>query len=271
MTTTRASSRSSTSSAPSSNKAASNCTTNRKWTSTPAAVIGAEALIRWPHPTEGLVPPDEFIPIAERTGLIGPLTDFVLDTALAQCRHWHQVGWDLSIAVNLSARSLLDPELVDRINHALRRSGVPPSKLVLEITETSVMAEPDRALHVLDQLAALGITLAIDDFGTGYSSLTYLKRLPVSEVKIDKSFVLNMHDDENDAVIVRSTVDLARNLGLRTIAEGVETTAAWNTLRTIGCDIAQGYLISRPLPAERFDAWLETQQPTKAHALAQPN
>jgi diguanylate cyclase (GGDEF)-like protein len=221
-------------------------------------VIGVEALVRWPHPVEGLIPPDEFIPIAERTGLIGPMTDFVLRSALAQCRRWEETGQHLSVAVNLSARSLLDADLVDDIARALRQSGVDPSMLVLEITETNVMSDAEYALRVLNRLSAMGVKLAIDDFGTGYSSLAYLKRLPVDEVKIDKSFVLNMQHDDNDAVIVRSIIDLARNLGLRVVAEGVETTGAWDALRDMGCDIAQGYVISRPLPTDQLDAWLET-------------
>ncbi|MDT4937313.1 MAG: hypothetical protein QOG80_984, partial [Pseudonocardiales bacterium] len=225
-------------------------------------VLGVEALVRWPHPVEGMIPPDEFVPIAERTGLIGPMTDFVLRTALTDCRHWHDAGHHLSVAVNLSARSLLDADLVDDIARALTVSSVDPSKLTLEITETSVMSDAEYAMRVLNRLSAMGLTLAIDDFGTGYSSLSYLKRLPVNEVKIDKSFVLNMQEDENDAVIVRSIIDLARNLGLRVVAEGVETTDAWDALRGMGCDIAQGYYISRPLPAEQFGAWLETVTPT---------
>ncbi len=229
---------------------------------TTGRVIGVEALVRWPHPVEGLVPPDEFVPIAERTGLIGPMTDFVLRTALAQCRLWGEGGQHLSVAVNLSARSLLDADLVDDIARALTVSGVEASKLVLEITETSVMSDAEYAMHVLNRLSAMGVTLAMDDFGTGYSSLSYLKRLPVDEVKIDKSFVLNMQQDENDAVIVRSIIDLAGNLGLRVVAEGVETMSTWEALRDMGCDIAQGYVISRPLPAAQLGAWLETVTPT---------
>lgn len=231
-----------------------------------SAVIGVEALVRWPHPVEGLVPPDEFVPMAERTGLIGPMTDFVLRTALAQCRRWAESGHDLSVAVNLSARSLLDADLVDDIARALAGSGVHARQLVLEITETSVMSDAEYAMRVLQRLSSMGVTLAIDDFGTGYSSLAYLKRLPVNEVKIDKSFVLNMEHDDNDAVIVRSIIDLARNLGLRVVAEGVETTTSWDALRDMGCDIAQGYVISRPLPTEQFEAWLTTVTPRTLEA-----
>jgi EAL domain-containing protein (putative c-di-GMP-specific phosphodiesterase class I) len=230
-------------------------------------VIGVEALVRWPHPGAGLVPPDEFVPLAERIGLIGPLTDFVLRTALTQCRRWEQAGHDLSVAVNLSARSLIDPNLVDDIARALDRADVDVSRLVLEITETSVMSDAEYALGVLNRLSDMGLTLAIDDFGTGYSSLSYLKRLPVSEVKIDKSFVLNMQHDDNDAVIVRSIVDLARNLGLLVVAEGVETTEIWDALRAMNCDIAQGYVISRPLPAAALTSWLDTVAPKTAAVL----
>ncbi|HVM64568.1 MAG TPA: bifunctional diguanylate cyclase/phosphodiesterase [Acidimicrobiales bacterium] len=219
------------------------------------AVVGVEALVRWTHGSE-LVPPDEFIPFAERSGLIGPLTDFVLREALAQCHAWRASGHDLSVAVNLSARSLLDVDLADDIARALEEAQVEPAHLVLEITETSLMSDARHAMSVLNRLSDMGLTLAIDDFGTGYSSLSYLKRLPVDEVKIDKSFVLNIHGDDNDAVIVRSIVDLARNLGLRVVAEGVETMATWDALRAVGCDLAQGYVLSRPLPAERLTAWL---------------
>ncbi len=229
-------------------------------------VIGVEALVRWPHATEGLIPPDEFVPIAERTGLIGPMTEFVLRAALEQCKQWEQSGHRLSVAVNLSARSLLDSDLVGDIARALAATGVHPSKLVLEITETSVMSDAEYAMRVLNRLSSMGVGLAIDDFGTGYSSLSYLKRLPVDEVKIDKSFVLNMHDDENDAVIVRSIIDLGRNLGLRVVAEGVESASAWSALREMGCDIAQGYFVSQPLPADQLTAWLESVQPALVSA-----
>jgi EAL domain-containing protein (putative c-di-GMP-specific phosphodiesterase class I) len=194
------------------------------------------------------------------------MTDFVLRTALAQCRRWEDAGHPLSVAVNLSARSLLDADLVEDIARVLSVSGVDPSRLVLEITETSVMSDAEYAMRVLNRLSAMGLTLAMDDFGTGYSSLSYLKRLPVDEVKIDKSFVLNMQEDENDAVIVRSIIDLAGNLGLRVVAEGIETESAWDALAAMGCDIAQGYFISRPLPVDSFDAWLETVTLTPAGA-----
>ena len=223
---------------------------------TDGSVVGAEALVRWKHTTHGWIPPDEFIPLAEHTSLIRPLTLFVLETALAQAASWRHSGQMLSVSVNLSARSLLDLSLPHDIARLLLESGVPASGLTLEITESSIMSDPGRTEAVLDRLHLLGIGLSIDDFGTGYSSLSYLKRLPVDQVKIDKSFVINMASDENDAAIVRSTVDLGHNLGLRVVAEGVEEQEAWDKLLAVGCDLAQGYLLSRPLPATAFVEWL---------------
>jgi diguanylate cyclase (GGDEF)-like protein len=221
-------------------------------------IHGAEALVRWNHPVRGLVRPDEFIPLAQKTGVIVPLTSFVLSEALRQCRKWQLEGLDLCVGVNLSARSLLDVHLPDTVADLLRRWEVPPSLLELEITESTILADPIRAMHVLSRLGEMGVRLAIDDFGTGYSSLSYLKRLPVDEIKIDKSFILGMGDDDNDAVIVRSTIDLGRNLGLKVVAEGVETPAAWRRLLHLGCDVAQGDYLSRPVPAEELTAWLHT-------------
>jgi diguanylate cyclase (GGDEF)-like protein len=223
-------------------------------------VHGAEALVRWSHPVRGLIPPDEFIPLAQKTGVIVPLTFFVLNEALRQCRTWQLEGIDLCVGVNLSARNLLDVHLPDTVGELLGRWEVPPSLLELEITESTILADPIRAMHVLSRLSGMGVRLAIDDFGTGYSSLSYLKRLPVDELKIDKSFVQGMEDDENDAVIVRSTIDLGRNLGLRVVAEGVETVTAWRQLLSLGCDIAQGYYLSRPVPAGELAAWLRARR-----------
>jgi diguanylate cyclase (GGDEF)-like protein len=219
-------------------------------------VNGVEALVRWSHPERGLVRPDEFIPFAQKTGVIVPLTFFVLNEALRQCRTWQLEGVDLCVGVNLSARNLLDVNLPDTVGELLGRWEVPPSLLELEITESTILADPIRAMHVLSRLSGMGVRLAIDDFGTGYSSLAYLKRLPVDELKIDKSFVQGMDDDENDAVIVRSTIDLGRNLGLRVVAEGVETAEAWAQLVALGCDVAQGYYLSRPVPAAELASWL---------------
>ena len=220
-------------------------------------VSGVEALLRWQHPLRGLVEPDQFIPLAEHTGLIEPLTQYVLEAALSQCREWIEADLDLSVAVNLSVRNLLDPQLPEKVAELLRKWGVPPSRLKLEITESIIMADPKRATATLDRLSAMGVELSIDDFGTGYSSLSHLKRLPVNEIKIDKSFVMNMDADENDSVIVRSTIDLGRNLGLKVVAEGVETEEVWAALGRMGCDQAQGYFRSRPQPAADLTRWLE--------------
>jgi EAL domain-containing protein (putative c-di-GMP-specific phosphodiesterase class I) len=220
-------------------------------------VRGAEALVRWRHPDRGLLGPDEFIPLAQHTGLIRPLTLFVIDAALEQCSRWSRDGFELRVAVNLAMRNLLDLSFPDDVAALLARWGVPPERLELEITESTIMGDPFRARQVLQRLDSMGVRLSIDDFGTGYSSLGYLKRLPVSEIKIDKSFVLNMTNDENDAVIVRSTIDLGRNLGLEVVAEGVENAEAWRNLELYGCDIAQGYYLSRPVPADELTAWLK--------------
>ena len=208
-------------------------------------VHAVEALLRWEHPVRGLVAPDDFIPAAQQTGLIKPLTRYVIDEALRQCRSWQDEGLRLAIAVNLSARNLLDADLPELVAALLERWNVEPCLLELEITESAMLADPTRTKLILERLSAMGIRLSIDDFGTGYSSLAYLKRLPVSEVKVDRSFVLNMETDEDDATIVRSTIDLARNLGLDVVAEGVETKAVWDRLRTLGCTAAQGYYLSR--------------------------
>ena len=220
-------------------------------------VSGLEALVRWNHPSRGLLAPDQFIPLAEDAGLIAPLTRWVLKTALAQLVTLQNEGYDLTMAVNLSARNLHDMELPASIFALLAESGVAPPDLILEITETAVMTNPSDGLTILTQLDSMGVTLAIDDFGTGYSSLAYLKRLPVDELKIDRSFVTDMEENDNDAVIVRSTIDLAHNLGLRVTAEGVETQGAWDLLEILGCDNSQGYFMGKPMPAEKLEAWLQ--------------
>jgi EAL domain-containing protein (putative c-di-GMP-specific phosphodiesterase class I) len=224
-----------------------------------ARVTGFEALLRWTHPTYGPIPPDEFVPIAEQSGLIAPLTRWVLSEALSHLARWRASGLDVTVAVNLSARSLLDINLVEDVRRCLRNAGVPGRALVLELTETSVMADPNRSGEVLGELTALGCHVAIDDFGTGYSSLSRLKQLPVDEVKIDKSFVLHMATDADDATIVRSIIDLARNLGLTAVAEGVEDAESWRTLDALGCGQIQGYYFSRPLPPAELDVWLGQQ------------
>jgi diguanylate cyclase (GGDEF)-like protein len=227
-------------------------------------ISGVEALVRWSHPTRGLIPPDEFIPLAQKTGVIVPLTFFVLNEAVRQSRTWQLEGLDLCVGVNLSARNLLDVHLPDTVGELLARWEVPPSLLELEITESTILADPIRAMHVLSRLSGMGVRLAIDDFGTGYSSLSYLKRLPVDALKIDKSFIQGMEADENDAVIVKSTIDLGRNLGLRVVAEGVETKEAWRQLLVLGCDVAQGYYLSRPVPAAELAAWVRASREGRA-------
>jgi diguanylate cyclase len=224
------------------------------------AMLGVEALVRWQHPEHGLLAPGEFIPLAERTGLIGPLTHYVLDAALRQCRAWRQTGHELSVAVNVSARSLLDLAFPDQVDGLLVRWDVPANLLVVEITESTIMADPAHALEILGRLDAMGVQVSIDDFGTGYSSLAHLKNLPVHELKIDRSFVSQMGSSSRDAVIVRSTIDLGRNLGLRVVAEGVEDEATWRTLDALGCDAIQGYHISRPVPPDDLIRWIQQQQ-----------
>ena len=213
-------------------------------------VAAFEALVRWHHPVHGQIPPDEFIPIAESTALIQPLGQFVLESALDQARRWHQDGLSLGLAVNLSVRNLMDPALVDRVAALIARAGVAPASLTLEITESGVMTDPESAIAMLWGLRRIGVRLSVDDFGTGYSSLAYLKRLPVDEVKLDKSFVLNMTGDPDDAAIVRSTIELAHNLGLQLVAEGVEDQETLQLLASLGCDLAQGFHLARPMPAE---------------------
>ena len=219
-----------------------------------------EALVRWNHPEHGMLPPAEFIPLAEPTGLMGPLTRHVLDLAIKQARLWRERRLDITIAVNVSARNLHYPELRDDVAALLAKWAVPASSLELELTESMLMADPRRATEVLQSLNALGIATILDDFGTGYSSLAYLKRLPVSQLKIDGSFVANMATDEEDAAIVASTIDLARSLGLTVVAEGVESETVWQQLLDFGCDFVQGYFLSRPLSADQMTRWLEQRE-----------
>lgn len=219
-------------------------------------VVSAEVLLRWQHPQLGLLPPDKFIPLAERTGSIKALTLWMFKEALQQCASWHQQGIDISVAVNLSACSLPDPQIFEQIAEMLTACQVSPAWMELEITESAIMTEPARAIELLTRLDAMGMRLTIDDFGTGYSSLTYLKKLPVDAIKIDKSFVMSMMNDSNDAVIVRSTIELAHNLGMKVTAEGVELQETWDLLVEYGCDMAQGYFISSALTAGAFSRWL---------------
>ena len=229
-------------------------------------IHSVEALVRWKHPVYGNVPPDDFVPLAERTGLIHPFTDLVVRRGVQQLRAWHELGLDLGIALNLSTRNLLDPNLPQHISQILAKSDVDPTRVTFEVTETSMMAEPDRALRVLHGLAELGVRLSVDDFGTGHSSLAYLQRLPVHEVKVDKSFVAPLTTDRDARAIVESIIHLAHNLGLSVVAEGIEDEATWNALRDLGCDDAQGYYLSRPIPAPDLVEWLTnaTAIPTRA-------
>lgn len=223
-------------------------------------IIGVEALLRWKHPQRGMIPPDEMIPIAEQTGLIKPLTMWVLNTAMHQCETWRQQGFHLKVAVNLSVWNLQDPTLVDALKAIFATWNIPPSCLELEITESAMMADPDHALEVLSELNNMGIHLAVDDFGTGFSSLAYLKKLPVHSLKIDKSFVIGMAREENDITIVRSTIELAHNLGLSVVAEGVENQEVLDLLARHGCDVAQGYYLGRPMPLNDVTRYLEAHR-----------
>jgi EAL domain-containing protein (putative c-di-GMP-specific phosphodiesterase class I) len=224
--------------------------------------------VRWQHPQRGLVPPAQFIPFAEQTGFIRTLTQWVFEEAARQWQALAAQGIDVELSVNLSTRDLLDPELAHKFEALLARHGVPPRAFCLEITESAIMDEPQRSLATLDRLGAMGLKLSIDDFGTGYSSLAYLKRLPVAELKIDQSFVRNMQLDASDAMIVRSTIDLAHNLGLVVVAEGVETAEVWDLLRVVRCDLAQGYHLGAPMPVAEFQAWAARRCATVAHADA---
>jgi len=224
-----------------------------------------EALVRWQHPELGLLPPAAFLQIAEHTSLIKPLTQRVLDIALRQLAQWRTIGIDVAVAVNVSTRVLVNHEFTGQVQAALDNAGVPPDRLKLEVTETALMADSVLARSVLQELDQLGIEISIDDFGTGYSSLAYLAALPVSEVKIDRSFVSRMTADARDAVIVRSTIDLGHHLSLRVVAEGVEEQATLNQLRALGCDLVQGYAISRPLSGENATRLLV--QPRRRPAL----
>jgi len=219
-------------------------------------VTSVEALARWPHPVEGMIAPADFIPMVEQSGLIRPFTLWVLEQAIDQCKRWSENGIGLTIAVNLSTRNLLDPGLPGSIAELLEFYKVSPACLSLEITESAVMSRPEHALKILLQLHEMGLKLSIDDFGTGYSSLAYLKKLPVHELKIDQSFVFGLTTNEDDAIIVRSTIDLAHNLGLHAVAEGVESQDILDSLAVLNCDIAQGYHISHPVPVQELDHWL---------------
>jgi diguanylate cyclase (GGDEF)-like protein len=217
-----------------------------------SAVRGAEALIRWEHPELGLVPPNDFIPIAEQSGLIGPLTHYVLERAVAECTRWRASGRELTVSVNLSVRDLMDLDLPGRLSSILTAHDLCPSALHLEITESMIMSDPDRALDTVTRLRNLGVEISVDDFGTGYSSLSNLKRLPINELKIDRSFISSLTHDESDLIIVGSTINLGHDLGLNVVAEGVEDEITLKRLEHLSCDLAQGYYFGRPLPSKEF-------------------
>ncbi len=219
-------------------------------------VVGVEALARWKHPERGWISPAEFIPVAERMGLIKPLTTTVVEMAARQCRAWEKVGHPLTLAINVSMRNLLDPEFPERIKTIVATANADPCKLKLEITESAIMAEPGRVLESMDSLRQLGVGFSIDDFGTGYSSLAYLQRLPVKELKIDRSFVGQLSTDAGSAAIVKATIELADSLGLDVVAEGVEDDATWRVLHRLGCFAAQGYFLTGALPVLELESWL---------------
>jgi diguanylate cyclase len=223
-------------------------------------VLGVEALVRWQHPVHGLLMPPDFLPLADRSGLMPKVTRHVLEAALAQLGRWRADGLDLSVAVNLAASDLLDPDLPGDVARLLAERDVPPTCLALEVTEDGVIADPEGAAATLDAIARLGVRIALDDFGTGWSSLAHLRRLPVAELKIDRSFVTDMATDADDAAIVRTTLDLARSLRLCVVAEGVEDDDTWALLSDLGADAIQGYVLSRPLPAAQIDAWLTARR-----------
>ncbi len=231
-------------------------------------IVGAEALVRWDHPLHGIVPPDEFIPMVEATGIIGPLTLYVASAAVAECRRWRDAGHDMSVAVNVSTRNLVDPTLPDQIASLLYANKLPAHALHIEVTESAAMDDVELAVDVLGRIRELGVSIALDDFGTGHSSLAHVRRLPIQTMKIDKSFVIGMLTDTDDAAIVASTIELGHSLGLRVIAEGVENDATLRRLQEGGCDLIQGYLLSRPLPAEKFTTWLDSAMGLPARSNA---
>src|SRR5690606_26571910 len=220
------------------------------------SVAGAEVLIRWIHPEYGFIPPDEFIPLAERTGVIHPLTYWICRQAFAFKRNLEAQGIDIHLSINISARNLQDPHFVEQIARMADEAGISLKRIIMELTETAVMTDPEDALRVMTELNALGIRLSIDDFGTGYSSLSYLKQLPVDEIKIDRSFVMEMAKNSDDEVIVHTTLTMGHNLSMEVVAEGIEDATTLRKLKDMGCDLAQGYHIARPMPGADFFTWL---------------
>jgi EAL domain-containing protein (putative c-di-GMP-specific phosphodiesterase class I) len=229
-------------------------------------VVGVEALLRWRHPDRGMVVPEELIRIAEPTPVMRLLTARVLDEVVAQVAAWRDAGRPLRAAVNVSVRDLHARGIADRVAERLQRYGVPPHLLQLEITESAVPADPHRVLDNITRLDRMGVAISLDDFGTGYSSLQHIRRLPISELKIDRAFVLGMATDRGDAAIVRSIIDLARAFGLRVVAEGVEDERTWRRLAEAGCDTAQGWFHARPMPAPELAVWLDRYRPLRPAA-----
>ncbi len=229
-------------------------------------ITGVEALARWSHPDRGWIPPGEFIPVAERMGLIKPLTATVIEMAAGQCQLWEKAGQPLTVAINVSMRDLLDPEFPQGVKAILARAKADPRRLKLEITESAIMSEPSRVHDTMNRLRELGVGFSIDDFGTGYSSLAYLQRLPVEEIKVDRTFVGQLTKDEGSAAIVRATIELAKSLGLEVVAEGVEDAATWSILQRMRCFAAQGYFLSKALPVPDLENWL-SEWPAKASRL----
>jgi diguanylate cyclase (GGDEF)-like protein len=224
------------------------------------SVSQVEALVRWIHPERGTIPPDQFIPLAEQTGLVRSVTRYVLEESIRQAGAWQSRGLPLEVAVNISARDLWDAELPGEITRMVQAAAVEPQRVRLEITESAIMEDPERALDILKNSTDLGFRLSIDDFGTGYSSLAYLRKLPVDELKIDRSFVKGMVADRGDSAIVQSTIDLGHNMGLEVVAEGVESGTVWEALKGAGCDLAQGYFLSKPLPPNDLERWLRERR-----------
>lgn len=234
-------------------------------------VKGAEALIRWAHPTRGILPPADFLDEIVKEGLMPPMTEHVLTTAIHQVAKWHHAGEDLTVSVNLTASSLLELSLPDHIAELCAAQQVPPEKLVLEVTETEAMRDVTRTMDVLLRMRIRNIGVSIDDFGTGHSSLRELQRMPFSEMKIDKSFVLDMANNRDCTVIVNSIIDLGHNLGLKVIAEGVEDVRTWRMLAERNCDLAQGFYMAKPMPAKEFSRWLTNWRETSPSDSSEPS
>jgi diguanylate cyclase (GGDEF)-like protein len=226
--------------------------------------VAAESLIRWRHPVRGYIAPNEFIPFAEHTGIIRMISAWVIENALRQIGVWQARGLQLGLSVNISARDLLNDKLPGMLESQLRENGLAPESICLEITESALMENPVNSQHTVLGLHGMGLEISIDDYGTGYSSLSYVKNLPVDELKIDRAFIMHMDENENDLAIVRSTIDLGHSLGLRVVAEGVETERQYNLLRSLGCDLAQGYYIAKPIIADEFEAWLNGNKPIES-------